>query len=277
MKNLLTALSALLSLGLFSCQKEVEDIFAGSGNNASGVLQKVVTKSGADSTVFNFSYNGNNKLVEATTSGIDSGNVIDIREIFIRNGQNIITQIITREANLTANGIDSVITKVNYSGGRYINRVSAIDLFGFFTFRDSVVLTYNGSGNVITEEDFLDVGTGYQPNIRTEYTYSGKNISVVKVSAFDDISNSYAEQYSRSLSYDAKTSPLILGNEAFAIGAYNWFSGNNVVKSVAVSTTDPTQNEIQDVTYTYNAFNKPVTAITTIQGGLTANSNFYYR
>src|SRR6266498_1176682 len=138
MKKLLFAVFAIASFLLFSCQKELTpDGFGGGGtSNASGLLTKLIIKSGSDSNVASFSYSASNKLIGVNTTGIDAGTVIDTRERFVRNSQGIITQIITKDADLATQGIDSVVSYIGYSNGRYINRVSVIDFFGVLQFRD---------------------------------------------------------------------------------------------------------------------------------------------
>jgi hypothetical protein len=278
MRNSLTAVLAILTIGLFSCQKEVDDVFKSSGGGSanSGLLKKVVTLNGTDSTVFTIGYNSSSKITSVYTSGVGSGTTINTQESFIRNNQGIVTQIITKDADYAAYGIDSIITIVNSVGGKYTSRVSNINLLGLL-FKDSVAFTYSGS-TIIKEEDFLDVGigTGYAPTTKNEFTYTGNNITAIKVSVYDDASSSYQDDYTQTFTYDTKASPLILGVEGIAIGYYNWYSSNNVVKLVAVSSTDPTQNETQTVTYTYNSSNRPLTAITAVQGGPTFNSTYSY-
>jgi len=279
MKNLLTALFGVWCIVLFSCQKEPNpDVLGGGGSsNSTGLLSKMVIKSGSDSNVASFTYNSSNKLTSVFTSGSDAGVVTDTKESFIRNAQGIITQIITKDADLIASGIDSVISKVNYSGGRYTNRVSYIDFFGMFQFKDSAVFTYDGNGNIVTVEDLLDVGLGYQPYIKQQYTYAAKNITAVKVFVYDDASSKYVEEYTETRTYDSKVSPLILGSEALAMNYDAWYSSNNAIKSVVVSATDPGLNGTQDVTYSYNASNKPSGGTTVIQGGTTATVIFIYQ
>lgn len=281
MKNLLTAVLIVSCLTFFSCQKEPKpDGFNGGGNNnnsSSGLLSKMVIKNGSDSNVASFTYNSSNKLIGVYSSGVDAGTVIDTRETFTRNAQGIITQIVTKDADLIASGIDSVVSKINYSGGRYISRVSIIDFFGVFQFKDSAIFTYDGSGNVVTVEDLLDVGTGYEPYVKQQFTYTSKNISAVKTYLYDDAAGKYVEESTETRTYDSKVSPLILGNEAFALNYNSWYSANNAIKSVTVSPTDPTLNGTQDVTYTYNSSNKPVSGTTVIQGGTTATISFTYK
>ncbi len=247
MKKLLFAVFAIASFLLFSCQKELTpDGFGGGGtSNASGLLTKLIIKSGSDSNVASFSYSASNKLIGVNTTGIDAGTVIDTRERFVRNSQGIITQIITKDADLATQGIDSVVSYIGYSNGRYINRVSVIDFFGVLQFRDSAVFSYDGSGNITAVEDLLDT-------------------------------KSYVEEATRTITYDTKVSPLNLGADGFAMGYYNWYSANNAVKSVTVSASDPSQNETEDVTYVYNSANKPISGTTVIQGGTIANFTFVY-
>lgn len=277
MKKLLFAVLPVTLLFLLSCQKELNPDGFNGGGAPDQLLIKLAIKNGADSNVTEFGYNNNKKLVSVRSLGVDAGTDIDTRETFVRNSQGIITQIITKDADLVASGVDSVISKVNYSGGRYTSRVSIIDFFGFFQFKDSAVFTYNGSGNIIVVEDFLDVGTGYERFLKTEYTYTGKNITTEKYFSYDDASSSYVEEAIKTVTYDAKKSPLNLGLEAFAMGYYNWYSANNAVKSVTVSSADPTQSETQDVTYVYNSSDKPVSGTTVIQGGPTATFTFTYK
>jgi hypothetical protein len=278
MKNILTAFLACLCVGLFSCQKEVDDIFAGNSNNSPELLTKIVAHSGSDSAVVEYSYNSKNQLIAMNNYGVDAGTPISRIEKFIRNGQGIITQIITKDADLASSGIDSVISKVNYNGGRYSSRVSVIDFFGAFIFKDSSAMSYDGTGNVVLVEEFLDLGlgTGYEPFLKTEYTYSGKNIAAVKTYSYDDASAAYVEEVVETYTYDSKSAPLVLGNDAFAIGNYVLYSANNFVKYVIVSSSDPTQSETEDVTYVYNSSNKPSSATAVIQGGSTATITYFY-
>jgi hypothetical protein len=286
MKKLLFYTLGLSSLVMVSCQKEISmetggnpGNGGGNGGNPLGLLVKLVAKSGGDSTVLNFGYNSDKKLTSLVTSGVASGTAIDLRERFVRNSQGIVTQTITKTADLAQFGLDSLITNVTYntSTSRYVSRVTVIDVMGI-VIRDSVALGYDASGKVNVEEDFMDYGTagGYVRSSKNEYTYSGNNITVVKSSAYDDASSSYTEQFTDNFTYDTKTSPLILGNEAFAVGYANWFSSNNIIKSVIVDPTDPTANETVDVTIVYNSSNKPVTSTEVVQGGGTTINTFTY-
>lgn len=273
----------LLSLCIISCQKEIDSRTAnnggGGGSNNGGLFVKMVARSGTDSTVSNLGYNSSNKLISMTSNGVDGGMPFDLRQTFIRNSQGIITQIITKSSDFSQIGVDSAIARVNYNSasGRYTSRITGYSFLGL-TIKDSVVFLYDANGKVITEEQFIDqgFGSGYEKMTKNEYTYTGNNIATIKSSTYDMSTSSYDVQYTQTLTYDTKASPLILGNEAFAIGSPNWYSTNNTIKSVIVVPNNPSANEIQDITYVYNSFNKPASATTVVQGGPTANLTFTY-
>lgn len=273
----------LLSLGILSCQKEIDfgtgNNGGGNGSNNGGLFVKMVARSGTDSTVSNLGYNSSKKLISMTSNGVAGGMPFDLRQTFTRNGQGIITQIITKSSDFSQLGVDSAISRVNYNSasGRYTSRITEYSFLGL-TIKDSVVFVYDANGKVVTEEQFIDqgFGSGYEKMTKNEYTYRGNNIATIKSSTYDMSTSSYEVQYTQTLTYDTKAAPLILGNEAFAIGGPNWYSSNNTTKSVIVVPNNPSGNEIQDVTYVYNSFNKPVSAISVVQGGPTANLAFTY-
>jgi hypothetical protein len=95
--------------------------------------------------------------------------------------------------------------------------------------------------------------------------------------SYDGSIAAYVEEYSSTITYDAKTSPLVFGNEAIAMGYYNWFSANNVVRSVDVYPTDPSLNDTQDYTYSYNTSNRPVSGTVVMQSGTSASFTFTYK
>jgi hypothetical protein len=282
MKKLLLAFSSLAAIVLVSCSKEKSNENGGSGGGSSNqLLSKVVTKTGSDSTVQSFGYNSSGKLTSLNTTGISGGSALAIQEKFVRNSSGIVTQVITRDPDLAQYGIDSLITNVRYNttNGRYTNRVTELNLLGgALVIRDSSTLTYDGSGKVIMETDYIDdgSGSGYEPSSKTEYTYTGTNMMTIKSSSYDTNSGSFSEDYTTTQTYDAKVSPLVLGNEAFAIAYPEFYSSNNVINSVLVNPTDPSQNATTATTLTYNSANKPLSGVTNVQGGQSGTVTYFY-
>lgn len=281
MKRFFIPFVFLFSMIIISCQKEIgfgSVNNGGSGSNDGRLLVKLIAKSGSDSTISTLGYNSNNKLISMNSKGVAGGMAFDLRQTFIRNSQGIITHTITKSPEFSQLGVDSVITVVQYNtaSGRYTGRVTKYDFLGV-EIKDSLGFTYDANGKITMEEDFTDPGLGsYARSSKNEYTYSGNNLASIKVSTYDANTAAYVVQYIQTLNYDNKTSPLILDNEAFAIASPNWYSSNNAIKSVSVVPGNPSLNETQDVTYTYNSFNKPASAITVVQGGPTANLSFIY-
>ena len=277
--RILPATLSVLTILLFSCQKE-RDLASkeNSGNDATGTrLVKMVTKNGTDSAVHIYSYNSSGKLIDMTTTGIDQGDVLFNEETIARNSKGIIQKMIFKDEQLIQSGVDSFLINVHYDENlsRYTSRVATID-YGFEIWRDSVIFSYDANGKMVTASNFTDNGTGtYHTGGKLEYTYAGDNMATAKVFSYN--SGAYEEDFTLTIEYDAKTSPLILGNEAFVIdyqglGAY--YSSNNYTKQTATYPSDPA--DTYTTTYTYNSTNLPATSISELQSGNDTYSSTYF-
>lgn len=275
MKHLLTATLALFTLALFSCQKEVDDIFAGGGANGTRLI-KTVDKTGSDSTVTVYSYNASGKIVRADIFGTDSGQAFDLSLSYVRNSSGIIQKQILKSGDLASAGIDSIVHNVNFdiANNRYKSAVAAFVFFGI-PLVDSIAFQYDGSGRLTSEIDYLDIGTGFEPTTKTEYTYAGNNLATEKVYTYDVSTGSYSLEDTYTYEYDAKINPLQFAFDAPILNMYPFYSTNNVAKTTYVS-SDPAYNFIATETYTYNSSNRPVTAVETV-GSETSTTNYYYQ
>jgi len=275
MKNLLTASLALLSLGLFSCQKEVTDIFNNSGSSSGSQLVKIISKSGSDSSAMSFGYNSSKKLTDLNSFSVTGGTTSSFSMRAVRNAQGIIQKVIIKSDQYKQYGLDSVITAVTYQAGHYSTEVTTIDLGGISA-ADSVSLSYDAGGKVIKEESFFVALGSADTMSKTEYTYNGNNISTMNTYSYDASTSSYklVDTYNYD-PYDDKQSPMYFGNDAFVFGSPLFNSYNNPLKS---SQTVLGATQTYTVTYTYNSANKPATAISTIQpGNTTATGTYYYQ
>jgi len=280
MRTLLATLSAVTVL-LFSCQKERD--FASKENSSTDatgtLLVKMITKHGTDSAVHIYSYNSSGKLIDMTTTGTDQGDVLFNQETIVRNSKGIIQQITFKDEQLIQSGVDSFLINVHYdeSLSRYASRVATID-YGFEIWRDSVIFSYDANGKMVTASNFTDNGTGtYHTGGKIDYTYAGNNMATAKVFSYN--AGAYEEDFTLTIEYDTKTSPLILGTEAIlidyqGIGAY--YSSNNFTKQTATYPSDPT--ETYTSTYTYNSANLPATSTAQVQpGNDTYSSTYFYQ
>lgn len=278
MRTILATLSAATVL-LFSCQKERSlSSKENSDTDATGtLLVKMVTNSGTDSAVHVYSYNSSGQLIDMTTTGTDQGDVLFTQERIVRSSKGIIQKIFFKDADLIQSGIDSFIITAHYDEGlsRYTSRTAIID-YGLMILRDSSVFTYDANGKMVTESNFSDNGAGsYHPGGKVEYTYAGNNMATAKLYSYN--SGSYEEEFTLTCEYDTKTSPLILGNEAFLIdyqGLGGYYSANNVTKQTVTYPSDPA--ETYTLTYTYNSSGLPATSAAHIPPGTTIYGSTYY-
>ena len=207
------------------------------------------------------------------TTDVTSGTTSLTRERVERNSQGIIQKLIVKDDQYQQLGLDSVVTVMEYSSGRYVSKVTTIDM-GIVVFKDSVVLIYDGGGNVVTERIYDDLATGtYEENAKIDYTYSGSNIATIKQYSYDGstyslvVTDSYDE-------YDNKVSPMNIGFDAFVFDSPAMYSSNNPTRS---SISDQSSSQTFTTSYTYNPANKPLTGTSIIQpGNSTATATYYY-
>ena len=282
--RILIILFAFASLFLFSCQKEVD--FAarntnGGGTTSGSMLVKTVAKSGTDSLVTLYTYNGNKKLINEKVTGTDQGNDINKEYRYYRNGAGIITHYVIISPDLISVGIDSITTVVHYnsSTSRYTSYVIRISITGF-SFLDSSNFVYDASGKITREELYESpsgAGNDYYLSGKANYTYAA-NGNIAQLDIYDiDQAGTLSFVGTSKYSYDTKTSPIHLDNEAFAIGHTQWVSANNIISGQLID-SDPTNNQTLVTSYVYNSDNKPSTSISTISpDNVVINTAYYYQ
>jgi hypothetical protein len=278
MKSLLTAVLGVMCIALFSCQKEVKDVFANTGNTGggttgSGLLTKITSSNGSDSATMTFNYNSSKQLISFVSETISSGQTVTISERAVRNSQGIIQQVIYKSPDYQQLGFDSAVSVIKSAGGRYIAEVTALNVGGV-PFADSVALIYDGAGKVITEVQYYVIMGVADTSGKTEYTYNGSNLATINNYSWDGTTFNLDESYTYD-QYDAKVNPMYFGIDAFVFGSPAFVSLNNPVKSTQ-TTLGTTENFA--TTYTYNSSNKPVTATSVVQpNGTVSRGNYYYQ
>lgn len=276
MRSPLTVL-AILSIGLFSCQKEVDNIFSNQGtpNNTPGLLRRMVIKDGSDSSATNYIYNTANQLIGINIIEVSSGVATTKSNFFQRNSQGIIQKIITKASEFAALGIDSAVSVVNYdaTSRRYTSKVLKLSILGL-VLSDSLSYTYDASGKIISFDNYLDDGMGTTQASRLAFTYVNGNVTTMK--GYDLSSATPVLYLTEVFEYDGKPSPLVLGNEAWVLNeTEQWYSTNNWIKQTVNVVGDP---DTHVITYghTYNASNKPVTVNLVSDGQPAGTISYYY-
>lgn len=266
MRKIWLAVAVVAMMTMTACQKETDDdgpVIPPAGTR----LMKTVYKSGADSTVTNYTYNGGGSLSAFAVSGSSGGQPVDLRVTLVRNTSGIITKQVLKSNEFIALGIDSIATVVTYDAGnsRYRHAITSLSFFGF-NFTDSLVFNYDAGGKLVSQIDYLDDGggMGYQPVSKTEYTYSGNNVQSMKIYSYDVGGYTLEETY--TYEYDNKINPMKFSSDAPILGMAQYYSANNATKSTLVSVADPTDNFVADVTYTYNTADRPLTGTEVISG-----------
>jgi YD repeat-containing protein len=269
----------LLSGLLTACQKEIDWGLGGGGNQ---LLVRIVAKSGAsDSTVTTYTYNGQRKLIKETTVSVTGGNSVQTELILNRNSAGVITSAVQKSPDLAATGLDSIVTRFNYSNNRYTSGVFSLNLMGL-SFTDSTLYTYDGNGRIISDQHLLKSSLFPLPIpipiLKNVYTYSadGKNLVKQEQSAPNTPGGPLSPVSSQTYTFDTKVNPLILLSEAIILNRPDWFHANNVLTNQFASSQDPTLNFTLDNTYRYNASNKPDSLFSSRAGQVTT-SKFYYQ
>ena len=269
---------------LYSCQKEID--FAngntGGGGSTSGtLLVKTVSKSGSDSVVTVYTYDGNKRIMNEKSVGMTQGFNAGNEFRYYRNAAGIITHYVQINANLVTSGIDSVTTIVHYNSAsaRYSSTVSEISFAGFSVL-DSTVFIYDANGKVIESDLYLGIPFvgGYDLSDKFKYTYAG-NGNITKYDTYDLTSGTEDLIATTKYTYDAKTSALSLPNtEAFAIGFPDQVAVNNATKVEILDLTNPSNNYTIDMTFAYNSNNRPATGVSTqTPGSIVNNLTYYYQ
>jgi hypothetical protein len=277
--RIIITLSALITVILFSCQKEKDfaNGNAGGGSTTGGTrLVKMVQKTGSDSVVSEFSYNSSGKIIAYKLSGVQSGQPLDLRISYVRNSSGIIQKQVLKSSELSATGVDSIVTVVTYdiANSRYKGGISTFTIFGL-PIRDSVVFTYEAVGRFAYEIDYTDVGVGYEPIWKKEYNYTGNNLAAEKYYSYDGVSSFDLEE-SSIYEYDSKINPLQFASEAPVLNMNPFYSANNITKETYLDATDPTNNYVSTETYVYNSSNRPSSS-TNVTGPDSYTTTYYYQ
>jgi hypothetical protein len=272
-------LATVLAIVVTACQKEID---WGLGDAANQQLLKIRSISGSDSTIITYTYDGQKLLILETTEGSSGGNSLNGTLKIYRKTSGIIDSTVQKSAALVTAGIDSILTKYYYntSNSRYTAATRLVDVGGF-TVTDSAAYSYDAGGKISLEKHYLV--TGLLPPfeaLENQYTYSasGSNLVTMAQSAVSAPGGPLAPVSTENYSFDTKTDPLLLKNEAVLLGRLTYFSANNPTKTDYIDQTDPTQNFTINLTYKYNMGGKPDSSFATqIPAGTVTNSKYYYQ
>lgn len=279
----------LIPAGLFvllfvSCQKEIDWGINGTVTNQKLIRIKSSTGT-TDTTQIDYTYDASGRLIKEKTTGIGGGIDLGNELVINRNASGIITTTVQKAAALIATGIDSIVTRVYYNTGssRYTAAAFDISIPGFSA-TDSVVYTYDANGRITGDAHYLQL-TGIPiplPPVlalKNNYTYSanGTNLLTIEQEATTTPGGPLSPVSLQVFTFDTKTNPLIILNEAIVTNRTGLYNLNNPTKTVVTNTISPANDFTLDITYKYNSNNKPDSSFSTRTpgGALTASKYFY--
>jgi hypothetical protein len=282
MKKILPA-AAALAIVLFSCQKEpsTEDPGNGGGGGSSNgdLLVKMVSKTGSETLTTTFTYDANKKIINHKITGRQNGVDITDEYRFYRNSSGIIIRMVQVPPVVAGAGIDSVVSIVHHDGTKYTSYVSEIGALGFSVL-DSVAISYNGSGKPIRTDQFqsMPFSGGYTASGKDEYIYQGDNLVQTDMYTYNAATLGFDLDGTSKSTFDNKAASLNLGAEGILFNA-DAISANNIIKTDVNYIGVPVPNLLTTITYTYNASNRPSTAVATVAGpaNMVQNITYYYQ
>ncbi len=272
----ITILHLLLVLFFFSCTKNESDE-SPNPPVQSNLLVKIVSKSGSDSAVTEYSYDAGKRLILEKETKVTSGATERRTLKIFRDGNGLVRQTTEIADYLIASGTDSVVTVFANAGGRYTFSVANITQGGT-TVRDSVYYLYDGAGRIIRDLHFQKVGgVPFTQQFKQEYFYSSAgNIDSVTQSSFSG--GVYTLSTRITYTYDSKLNALQLPTDATILYRFELHGVNNATKTQADFISIPAYNSSITVVYTYRTDNRPSTSVSTkLPSGVVSNETYYYQ
>lgn len=284
MKNKFVVLFSLVVIVFISCQKEI-DWGLGNGSTTQKLI-RIKSKTGTDTTQIDYFYDAAKRIIREKTTGIVGGANLDNELIINRNSSGIITTSVQKAAALVAVGVDSVVTRHNYSTvtSRYTSSVFALAIPGT-AITDSAVYNYDAGGRIISDAHYLQISGLPIPlpallSLKNNYIYSASGVNIVTIQreAISTPGGSLSPVSSQDFTFDTKINPLIILNEAILLTRTGLYNGNNATKTILSNTIAPASNFTMDYTYQYNSSNKPDSSFgTRAPGGAITVSKYFYQ
>ena len=282
MRRLVVMLSAI-TVSIVSCQKEID---WGLATPANQLLVKINSHTGTDSSLVEYFYDAAKRLVGEKTTGISAGQSLNSELVINRNLSGVIVTTVQKADALVATGIDSILTRYNYSiaTARYTSSVFDLSIPGFAV-TDSTVYTYDAAGKIITDAHYLKITGLPIPlppvlSLKNNYTYSasGSNLEMQQQDAATTPGGPLSPFSTQICTFDLKVNPLKNPTEAVLLIRSSLYNANNIAKTVVTNTASPANDYTMDYTYKYNTAGKPDSSYgTRTPGGAITGTKYFYQ
>lgn len=230
----------------FACDKNDSD------TNQGGTLDKWIVNSPGDSSLTQFTYDGNGKLSGHYTYE-STGQRRVLKKLYSRNNAG---RIIKKSAQ--SNNDPVLETFISYQPGSSQLK-SAVSFYNNLLLDSSVYVYSNGN---LTVHNYLyqPANSSYIYFSRTDYTVQNANITRWKNYSMTEPVDSFRMDV--QFTYDSNTAPLGQTVEE-AILTYmseRFFVTNNVTRMDLIYPTPPSEHFTTSITYTYTVTGQPLTA-----------------
>ena len=258
------------ALIISSCQREITDDIPGSSNNNScsgNLLAKLISTSQIDSTVTEFEYDANRRLIKEISKRFNSTNPGSTDILITRDANGIITRI--KNVGHYMQGSDSTDSHFFYntSDRRYTHVVAEITFSGYIT-TDSILFNYDASGKLAKQDVYVHYftpGPYYTLDAKYEYSYDNNgNVSKFIVYSRDQSTNVMGLEVTYEYTYDKKKRALQLDAwDALALNLTITSSFQNVTSIKVTDVKFPIYDGTYTEQFTYNSCDRPVTMMET--------------
>jgi hypothetical protein len=265
--------ATLFALIFASCKKD------NSASQPKNLLDKVVSKQGADSTVTTYNYNSQNKYIGESAIDVSGGTTSNNSRVITRDNLGRITKITDSEAT-PGTASTSTFTDYFYLGASDIKMKHGLFTFpqGSTTIRDSAAYTY--TGNFVSRvSHFWSTPTFPVTQIYYyEFKYDTKG-NMTEFKSFSDNSpgsGNFQLQGTATFTYDDKINPLYTNDPALVEYVDNQYvSPNNVTRLNYVATNSANSFNLT-VAYEYRSDGRPTKATASV-AGFTSVSTYSYK
>jgi hypothetical protein len=246
------------------------------------LIKRVDIERQVDSIVTTYDYNADKKLVlqqsVAYTNSVGNPKIVSDARRFYRDA----TGRIIKEALKFSSQVDSVFynfTYENHTSAKLLYKLG-INIRSGKTIYDSTRYSYHNNGKVSKITYYSSGNWPAEPvknNSFDSLDYNAnRNLQYLQQFAYSPISLRYDPVIIYGFSYDTKTNPLGVGEDA---RLFDWFysSKNNIVtQNVYIPITNEQYNNT--LVYQYNSLNMPVSSTLTrgYANGGTVQTLFYY-
>ncbi|HRP55777.1 hypothetical protein [Agriterribacter sp.] len=296
MKFKLPAVLCLVFVWISSCQKEVSVELESPVENTpvdtipspenGGLLKRLVMQyeGELDSVICSFKYDSNNRFIELYTINVGQSDPDDgvhsLLEQFTRNEKGIVEKIRLVTYLYYTPGVpqlhwdEEFTVHYNETAGQYQYSITT-GTGEMSPIHDSLAYKY-GTNGLISTVEIYHFQANDTPHLddKFEYIYSAdKNIKIASATSVRNYPNR-EDWFKNDLQYDDKINPLNFGQEILLTGGllFSAPTPNNIIYRADFINKE----DIETIQYTYNSFDKPVTALSQAETGQKVTMKYYY-